>query len=107
MKNGIRKMENEKGKQIMKKRLMIGAVILSLLAGCAVCPKYRKPIVQPPSVFRGDNDRAAGSNPASLADLKWFEVFKDEQLHELIRTALRSEERRVGKECRSRWSPYH
>src|SRR2546429_6608414 len=24
-----------------------------------------------------------------------------------IRMALRSEERRVGKECRSRWSPYH
>ena len=24
-----------------------------------------------------------------------------------ILTALRSEERRVGKECRSRWSPYH
>ena len=24
-----------------------------------------------------------------------------------IRTPLRSEERRVGKECRSRWSPYH
>src|SRR2546425_7355735 len=23
------------------------------------------------------------------------------------RLALRSEERRVGKECRSRWSPYH
>ena len=23
------------------------------------------------------------------------------------RTAERSEERRVGKECRSRWSPYH
>src|SRR5256885_8238427 len=23
------------------------------------------------------------------------------------RSALRSEERRVGKECRSRWSPYH
>ena len=28
---------------------------------------------------------------------------------ELLRDAdiLRSEERRVGKECRSRWSPYH
>ena len=25
----------------------------------------------------------------------------------LIGTVLRSEERRVGKECRSRWSPYH
>ena len=24
-----------------------------------------------------------------------------------IRTIHRSEERRVGKECRSRWSPYH
>ena len=24
-----------------------------------------------------------------------------------IRRVLRSEERRVGKECRSRWSPYH
>ena len=24
-----------------------------------------------------------------------------------ITTAIRSEERRVGKECRSRWSPYH
>ena len=24
-----------------------------------------------------------------------------------MRDALRSEERRVGKECRSRWSPYH
>src|SRR5256886_16047664 len=25
----------------------------------------------------------------------------------LARGALRTEERRVGKECRSRWSPYH
>ena len=25
----------------------------------------------------------------------------------LVCTGLRSEERRVGKECRSRWSPYH
>ena len=24
-----------------------------------------------------------------------------------LATANRSEERRVGKECRSRWSPYH
>src|ERR1022692_3218170 len=24
-----------------------------------------------------------------------------------LRRAIRSEERRVGKECRSRWSPYH
>ena len=24
-----------------------------------------------------------------------------------VRGSIRSEERRVGKECRSRWSPYH
>ena len=27
--------------------------------------------------------------------------------HQIIASPLRSEERRVGKECRSRWSPYH
>ena len=27
--------------------------------------------------------------------------------HDYILVVLRSEERRVGKECRSRWSPYH
>ena len=26
---------------------------------------------------------------------------------EIMNTGIRSEERRVGKECRSRWSPYH
>src|SRR5258707_3161737 len=30
-----------------------------------------------------------------------------EQLVASAEAAIRSEERRVGKECRSRWSPYH
>ena len=30
-----------------------------------------------------------------------------ETLIDLIDKSERSEERRVGKECRSRWSPYH
>ena len=29
------------------------------------------------------------------------------EIAEAIAELLRSEERRVGKECRSRWSPYH
>src|SRR5882724_12213101 len=29
------------------------------------------------------------------------------QRRQLARLVVRSEERRVGKECRSRWSPYH
>src|SRR2546430_8221740 len=34
-------------------------------------------------------------------------AFDPGQLHGFICKADRSEERRVGKECRSRWSPYH
>ena len=34
-------------------------------------------------------------------DIEIIESFLSKQ------KALRSEERRVGKECRSRWSPYH
>ena len=29
------------------------------------------------------------------------------EIKKIIQTDDRSEERRVGKECRSRWSPYH
>ena len=32
---------------------------------------------------------------------------KDFVVYDPVDTLLRSEERRVGKECRSRWSPYH
>ena len=41
-----------------------------------------------------------------LAEKKRIVSFFDEA-QKLTRFAERSEERRVGKECRSRWSPYH
>ena len=41
--------------------------------------------------------------PITKSLIELLEEFKLKQLHML----LRSEERRVGKECRSRWSPYH
>ena len=34
-------------------------------------------------------------------------LYLDSQYLQSIKTLCRSEERRVGKECRSRWSPYH
>ena len=37
-----------------------------------------------------------------LSTFIFYEVYKAEIIRD-----LRSEERRVGKECRSRWSPYH
>ena len=35
------------------------------------------------------------------------DYYKDKMSDKKIEKVLRSEERRVGKECRSRWSPYH
>jgi multidrug efflux system outer membrane protein len=60
--------------------------VFLLLAGCRVAPPYRRPAVATPEVFRGAPATTA-DNAASLADLKWFEVFKDEQLQELVRRA--------------------
>src|SRR5687767_11884538 len=71
----------------MKTRLVATILIGMLLAGCSVAPNYRRPALTPPDVFRGA-DPAVAADPASLADLKWFELFKDEELQALIRTAL-------------------
>ena len=42
----------------------------------------------------------------NLADLPLI-VLPQRMFAGMNGSALRSEERRVGKECRSRWSPYH
>jgi NodT family efflux transporter outer membrane factor (OMF) lipoprotein len=71
-------------------RLTTAAIIIALLAGCTTGPKYSRPVVRSPSVYRGSVDPAAPPSLDSLADLRWFEVFKDERLQELIRAALAS-----------------
>src|SRR2546429_3456681 len=48
------------------------------------------------------------AKPTSLAQIKGNKLFADSPLVRQGRlSVVRSEERRVGKECRSRWSPYH
>ena len=39
--------------------------------------------------------------------INFLDAFNGWQLVKELKEATRSEERRVGKECRSRWSPYH
>ena len=58
-----------------------------LLSGCMVGPDYQRPAVTTPDAFRGAS-AAITPDQQSIAELKWFEVFQDEQLQELIRTAL-------------------
>ena len=70
--------------------LIVVLTIISLVTACTVGPKYQRPKVQTPAVYRGVPDPAAQPDPQSLADAKWFEVFKDDQLQQLIREALTS-----------------
>lgn len=62
--------------------------LVIFLAGCTVGPKYKRPQVAVPDVYRGVAVDADKTSPASLGDEKWWTVFQDEQLQALIRTAL-------------------
>ena len=58
-----------------------------LLAGCAIGPNYKKPSVDVPGAYRGISpDSSIGS--ASIGEQKWWEVFQDSKLQDLIHTAL-------------------
>ena len=64
-------------------------LVVLLTAGCAVGPNYKRPSVDVPGTYRGATPPAEAQPAAeSLADQKWWEVFQDQQLQGLIRTAL-------------------
>jgi NodT family efflux transporter outer membrane factor (OMF) lipoprotein len=68
----------------MKYAIVLLAIFLT---ACTVGPNYHRPAVQIPENFRAP-EPLPPPKAESLADLKWFEVFKDDQLQSLIRTAL-------------------
>lgn len=68
------------------KRLAVALLITCLTHTYVVCQKYERPKVQTPTTYRADT--ATQPDPQTIADLKWFELFKDEKLQELIRDAL-------------------
>jgi outer membrane protein, multidrug efflux system len=63
------------------------ALLPLVLAGCMVGPNYKRPAIATPASFRAPAPLPS-DQAASLADLKWFQVFKDPQLQDLIRSAL-------------------
>ncbi len=71
----------------MKRQGIAISIGLVLLTGCTVGPDFHRPVVQVPKTFRAA-EPLADSQAASFADLKWWEVFRDEQLQSLIRRAL-------------------
>src|SRR5256886_7804195 len=73
-------------------------VCSSDLSGAQPAGEAAAPPVSPPM--------AALSRARATVE-KFFEQAANVVCTENVTQALRSEERRVGKECRSRWSPYH
>src|SRR2546430_8065454 len=51
--------------------------------------------------------RTSKKNPAAGSYAALSSAWRRASAARANRSATRSEERRVGKECRSRWSPYH
>lgn len=74
-------------------------VAVAGLVGCAVGPNYKRPRVDVPGAYRGVTSDSSAQTPApvngqkaaaSLGDEKWWEVFQDPELQDLIRTALKN-----------------
>lgn len=80
--------------------LLLGSLLV--WSGCAVGPNYKRPTADVPGMYRGapeqvqpasaQNVTAAAPAKAaeSLGDEKWWEVFQDQELQNLIRTALQN-----------------
>src|SRR5713226_9982162 len=72
----------------MKKIIALMCVAI-LSSGCTVGPNYKKPTATVPGTYRGLAPEETGKpESASIGDQKWWEVFQDDQLRSLIRTAL-------------------
>ncbi len=78
----------------MKLRIVLPSIIL-LTTGCTVGPRYKRPTVAVPGSYRGEAPQQ-GAQPQNtapqvvpLGEEKWWDVFQDEQLRALIRTALK------------------
>jgi len=63
-------------------------IALLLLAGCKVGPNYERPPIAAPEAYRGLAPELPPQGAVSLGDEKWWTIFKDEQLQELVREAI-------------------
>jgi multidrug efflux system outer membrane protein len=69
--------------KLMRFYELLGFLVVILLSGCKVGPDYQRPTIATPSQWRTGSPTAE-----SMANLPWWEVFKDPVLTNLISTAL-------------------
>ena len=68
-------------------RACIFLLLAPLLTGCLLGPNYHRPPVDAPGVYRGAG-QASIAAAESLGNEKWWDLFQDPALQQLIRTAL-------------------
>ena len=81
----------------MKKQITAAMMILTMIAAPAMANSMDN------QAFENQVFHTQADTPMQLAELSQKEMKETER----NLGDDRSEERRVGKECRSRWSPYH
>ena len=69
-------------------RFILALVLVVIWTGCAIGPDYERPYIPDPEQFRSQPQEEKKVDPTSLAEMPWWELFEDEELHYLIRTAL-------------------
>jgi multidrug efflux system outer membrane protein len=69
------------------RRLILFALFV-IPVGCTVGPNYKRPIVSVPDSYRQPYSPTSSQAAQSLGDEKWWDVFQDADLQQLIRTAL-------------------
>src|SRR6202050_2572482 len=69
----------------MKRFLLLAIVVL--LTGCAVGPNHKRPTVNVPTDYR-DSTAAQTDTASSLGNEKWWDVYQDPVLVQLVHTAL-------------------
>jgi multidrug efflux system outer membrane protein len=66
-------------------RIPLVSIAAIVVASCTLGRDYKRPAIETPATYRS---APAQPGPASLADLQWFELFHDETLTQLVKTAL-------------------
>ena len=66
----------------------LAPIALWLLLGCAVGPDYERPSLALPPEFRSVTEAQQEPAAETFGDLKWFEVFEDQALQDLINEAV-------------------
>ena len=70
----------------MKRWLFLVAPLLTV--SCALGPNYQRPAVAMPAQFRQPAVETPQDAAASLADVKWFDLFNDDTLTRTVNAAL-------------------